>query len=249
MIVTFTDFGWSGPYLGEMRMAALRLMPEVPYLDLMADAPAFRPDLAAYLLPPLAARLWHGDVLIGVVDPGVGGERLPIAVRADNIWLVGPDNGLFELVMRRAGSLRCHAITWRPPALSASFHGRDLFAPMAVMLARGERRGLRPVEPTRFPDWPDDADRVVHVDAYGNLITGRRASTVTPETLIWLDGADEGPIRHARVFAAVPPGTLFWYENSSGLLEIARSGGSAAETLGLGLGASLRLQAAAWGST
>jgi len=240
MILAFTDFGWRGPYLGEMRVAALRLAPSVPYVDLMADAPAFRPDLAAYHLAALAGRLAPGDVVLGVVDPGVGGPRRPLALFADGVWLVGPDNGLFELVMRRAGSLETHAIAWRPPALSASFHGRDLFAPTAARLALGEDAGLAPVTPIRHPGWPDEADCIVHVDSYGNLVSGRRAATL-PETAILQAGGR--PIAHARTFSATRPGELFWYANSAGLVEIAANAASAATLLGLAPGAPLQLQA------
>ena len=239
MILAFTDFGWRGPYLGEMRAAACRLAPQVPYVDLMADAPAFRPDLAAYHLAALARRLEPGDVLLGVVDPGVGGPRRPMALQADGVWLVGPDNGLFELVMRRADALETHAIAWRPAAMSASFHGRDLFAPTAARLAHGDATGLVPEPATRHPDWPDEADRIVHVDAYGNLVSGRRAATV-PETTIVLAG--DRPIVHARTFSAAGEGDLFWYANSAGLLEIAANAASAATLLGLGPGAALQLQ-------
>lgn len=164
MILVFTDFGHAGPYMGEMRAALLRRAPAVPVVDLMADAPAFRPDLAAYLLAALWPTALPGDVLLAVVDPGVGTARRPLAVEVDGRWLVGPDNGLFEPILRRAGRWQGHAIAWRPERLSTSFHGRDLFAPVAAGLATGGRPALTPAEPTRFPDWPDD----------------RRSSTSTP---------------------------------------------------------------------
>ncbi len=239
MILAFTDFGWQGPYLGEMRLAALRLAPTVPYVELMADAPAFRPDLAAYHLAALAARLEPGDVVLGIVDPGVGGPRRPLALRADGVWFVGPDNGLFELVMRRAGSLEAQAIVWRPETLSASFHGRDLFAPTAARLALGADAGLAPTVPLRHPDWPDDADRIVHVDGYGNLVSGRRATTL-PLTATYLAG--DRTVTHARTFSATSEGELFWYANSAGLVEIAANAAPAATLLGLAPGAALQLQ-------
>ncbi len=239
MILAFTDFGWQGPYLGEMRLAALRLAPAVAYVDLMADAPAFRPDLAAYHLAALVSRLEPGDVVLGIVDPGVGGARRPLALRADGVWFVGPDNGLFELVMRRAGALETCAIAWRPDTLSASFHGRDLFAPTAARLALDVDAGLEPVTPIRHADWPDDADRIVHVDAYGNLVSGRRAATL-PETATLLAGGR--PVAHARTFSAARSGELFWYANSAGLVEIAANAASAARLLDLAPGAALQLQ-------
>ena len=233
MIFTFTDFGWQGPYIGEMRTAVLRVAPDVPYVDLMVDAPPFRPDLAAYMLAALATRLWIKDVVIAVVDPGVGTDRAPLAVKADQIWYVGPDNGLLEIVMRRAEKVAVFEITLRPSTLSETFHGRDLFAPMAARLATEVSGGIRTSQATRYPDMPDDLDRIVHIDVYGNLITGRRALTVPPDAVLVHGGQS---IRQARVFGAVTPGTVFWYANSSGLLEIAQNGASAATTLGLAIG-------------
>jgi S-adenosylmethionine hydrolase len=188
VIHLFTDFGLEGPYLGEMEAVLRRAAPEVPVVNLMADAPAFSPRPAAYLLAALAERLEPGDVLLGVVDPGVGSERLPVAVEADGRWFVGPDNRLFELVARRAGQLRTFAIAWRPARLSASFHGRDLFAPTAARLARGGTDGLEPAPLTRFPDWPDDVAEIVYVDRYGNAMTGLRAATLPPGAVLLAAG-------------------------------------------------------------
>lgn len=246
MILAFTDFGWQGPYLGEMRAAALRLAANVAYVDLMADAPAFRPDLAAYHLAALVPRLARGDVLLGVVDPGVGTARAPLAIEADGRWLVGPDNGLFEICIRRSRSVRSFAVEWRPSDLSASFHGRDLFAPTAARLAIGQDAGLLPRAATRFAEWPDDLDRIVHVDGYGNLVTGRRAATL-PAGIVLAIG--DRIVTWARTFADAAPGALLCYANSCGLLEIAMNGGSAAAVLDLAPGASLRLQPAPPGST
>jgi len=246
MILAFTDFGWQGPYLGEMRAAALRLAPAVAYVDLMADAPAFRPDLAAYHLAALMPRLATGDVLLGVVDPGVGTARAPLAIEADGRWLVGPDNGLFELAIRRSRSVRAFAIEWRPASLSPSFHGRDLFAPTAARLASGRDAGLVPSAASRYARWPDDLDRVVHVDGYGNLVTGRRAATLPAGMTLAIEGRTVAP---ARTFADAAPGALLCYANSCGLLEIALNGGSAAAALDLAAGASLRLQPPSPGGT
>src|SRR5208283_2674621 len=97
-------------------------------------------------------------VFLCVVDPGVGGERLPLIVEADGRAFVGPGEGLFEIVRRRARSSRSLEITWRPDTLSASFHGRDLFAPVAAMITCGDVFPGRPIDEAavRRPSWPDD---------------------------------------------------------------------------------------------
>ncbi|MFO1068431.1 MAG: SAM-dependent chlorinase/fluorinase [Geminicoccaceae bacterium] len=240
MILFFTDFGHDGPYMGEMRAAALRLAPEVPVVDLMADAPAFRPDLAAYLLAALWPTARPGDVVVAVVDPGVGGERAPLAVRIDGRWLVGPDNGLFEPLLRRGRAVEPAHIAWRPNDLSASFHGRDLFAPVAARLARGERSALVPALPTRFAAWPDDLPAIVYIDRYGNAVTGLRAAMQAPGTRL---SVGDRHLARARTFGDMPPGEPFWYANSSGLAEIAVNAGSAASLLGLDVGSPIGLAA------
>ncbi|MDH3597421.1 MAG: SAM-dependent chlorinase/fluorinase, partial [Rhodospirillales bacterium] len=138
MIVLFTDFGLDGPYVGQMKAVLHAEAPGVPLIDLMADAPAFDARAAAYLLAAYAPAFPAGCVFLAVVDPGVGGPRLPLAVEADARWFVGPDNGLLAPTARRAEAARTWQVTWRPDRLSASFHGRDLFAPVAARLALGE---------------------------------------------------------------------------------------------------------------
>ena len=117
-------------------------------------------------------------MFLAIVDPGVGGERPAVFVEADGRWYVGPGNGLFELVQRRADTARRWDIAWRPERLSASFHGRDLFAPVAAMLAKGEMPPgrLSADGADRRLHWPDDLGEVVYVDHYGN--TGLRAATL-----------------------------------------------------------------------
>jgi S-adenosylmethionine hydrolase len=240
LILLFTDFGLSGPYMGEMRAVLLRQAPGIPVVDLMADAPAFRPDLAAYLLAALWPTVEAGDVLLAVVDPGVGTDRAALAVEIDGRWVVSPDNGLLEPLLRRAQRLSVHAIAWRPERLSASFHGRDLFAPVAAALARGDRSRLGPGAPTRFSDWPDDLPAVIHLDRYGNAVTGLRAAVLPAEARLVVAGRK---LRRARTFGEVSWGDAFWYENSSGLGEIAMNAASAAAALGLAPGSPVSIGA------
>lgn len=239
----FTDFGIAGPYLGQVRGVLLQAAPGVPVIDLMADAPACRPRAAAYLLAALAPEWPSAMVVMAVVDPGVGGARLPLIARIDGRWFVGPDNGLFELLSRRAEQAEFWAITWRPQRLSASFHGRDLFAPVAARLAVGERPeaiGARPVEPWRPADWPDDLPEIVYVDCYGNAMTGLRAAVLGEGRELAVAGCRLAP---ARTFADMPSGGAFWYANSIGLVEIAVNKGAASDVLGLRIGDAVRIVA------
>ncbi len=199
MIVLFTDFGLNDPYVGQMHAVFAREAPGVPVIDLFHSVPAFNIRAGAYLLPAYARDFPPGTVFVCVVDPGVGGVRRPVMLQADQRWYVGPDNGLFEMVRRRATEHECRVIRWRPSRLSASFHGRDLFAPVAARLARGEIPDSEPVShfPERrstesllarreIPDsapadisWPEDLAEIIHIDHYGNGITGMRAVSLS----------------------------------------------------------------------
>jgi S-adenosylmethionine hydrolase len=238
MIATFTDFGVSGPYLGQVRAALSALAPGVAIVDIFPDLPAFDIQAAACLIPAYSQYLPDSSVCLCVVDPGVGGPRKVLAMRADQRWYVGPDNGLLSQVARRASRLQVHEITWRPARLSNSFHGRDLFAPICARLASGQglptATAISMAEIDR--DWPDDFWRVVYVDSYGNCITGVRASSVRDIATLRIDGLC---CQRARTFSDVSPGTLFWYENSNGLVEIAMSAGNAAAHHAISVGGRL----------
>lgn len=234
MIVLFTDFGLAGPYTGQMKAVLRGHAPTTELIDLFADAPAGDPRASAYLLAAYAAWFPPGTVFLCVVDPGVGGTRAAVAVEADRRWYVGPENGLFEIVLRRSQNARYSEIEWRPKQLSASFHGRDLFAPVAAILARGERPALHARAPVRQPDWPDDLAEIVYIDHYGNALTGLRASTVPASAALVL--GDKTRVIHAATFSAVPEGAAFWYENSNGLVEIAVNRGRADRALRLAIG-------------
>jgi S-adenosyl-L-methionine hydrolase (adenosine-forming) len=240
MIVLFTDFGLTGPYTGQMKAVLHREAPGTEIVDLFADAPAGDPRAGAYLLAAYAAWFPPGTIFLSIVDPGVGGSRAPLMIEADRRWFVGPENGLFEVVLRRAQNTRYYEITWLPPKLSASFHGRDLFAPVAAMLARGERPPLRARGAIRESSWPDDLAEIVYIDHYGNAMTGLRGSAI-PESATLILG-DKARVIHAATFSAVPLGQAFWYENSNGLVEIAVNRGRAADQLGLAIGSALTIE-------
>jgi hypothetical protein len=240
MIVLCTDFGLEGPYTGQVKAVLARAAPDVPIVDLFADLPAFQPRLAAYLLAAYGEFFLAGDVILAVVDPGVGGARGALALEADGRWYVGPDNGLFEIVVRRARTARCWQIEWQPAALSATFHGRDLFAPVAARLARGEAPPGQEALPTRYPDWPDDLPEIVYVDRYGNAMTGLRAALLPTGTELEAGGVR---IARARTFGEVPAGGLLWYANANGLAEIAANGAHAAARLKLAPGSMVVVQA------
>ncbi|MBB4267014.1 SAM hydrolase/SAM-dependent halogenase family protein [Roseospira visakhapatnamensis] len=236
LIAIFTDFGLDGPYTGQMKAVLHQGAPGAPVVDLFADAPAFDARASAYLLAAHVAPLPPDTIVLGVVDPGVGSDRAGLMVEADGRWFVGPDNGLFALVARRAARLRAYPVFPPPGRLSASFHGRDVFAPAAARLARGDRPDAREaLDPgcVDRADWPEDLARVVYIDRYGNAMTGMRASTLAATAELMVHGR---PLRRARTFSDVPVGHPFWYENANGLAEVAVNQGRADEALGVRLG-------------
>jgi len=235
MIVLFTDFGLHGPYTGQMKAVLHQLAPSTPLVDLFADAPMGNAKASAYLLAAYAAWFPPGTIFLAVVDPGVGGKRPALIVKANSRWYVGPGNGLFEIVQRRADDAQSWDIDWKGGRLSASFHGRDLFAPVAAMLARGDPPPgpLRSDGADRRPDWPDDLGEIVYIDRFGNAMTGLRAAILGPNTRL---AVGKRELARARTFSDLPPGTGFWYENSNGLAEIAVNLGRANLDLGLAIG-------------
>jgi len=244
VIFLFTDFGAEGPYLAQMQAVLAAEAPEVPALNLLSNAPAGDPRRAAYLLAALATALPRDALVLGVVDPGVGGDRLPLVVEAGGRRFVGPDNGLYSRIAARDPAARAWRIDWRPARLSASFHGRDLFAPVAARLAAGRDVPMAelPTASLVGSGWPDEIAEIIYADVYGNLYTGLRGDRVADPARLRLGNR---VLVHARTFSAVPPGEPFWYRNSCGLVEIAVNGASACERLGVGVGASIKVEVSA----
>lgn len=239
MLVLFTDYGWADPYVGQVKAVLAQHAPGVPLIDLMHDVAAFNAHAGAHLLDALVTPFPPGSVFLAVVDPGVGTPRETLVVEADGRWYVGPDNGLLSIVAVRASAARYWRIAWRPERLSDSFHGRDLFAPVAAALAREPFPAdmLTPLDAPTVQFDPADLPRVIHIDRFGNAWTGIRGGLMQDAQL----EVKGRPLPYHRVFAEAPKGTVFWYVNSAGLVEIAANRASAAALLGLKVGDPVRL--------
>lgn len=234
-IVLYTDFGSADVYLGQVKSVLHRLAPQANVIDLANDLPPFNIRAAAYLLDALKDAFGEGCVFLCVVDPGVGTVRGTVVLEADGRRYVGPDNGLLSVVEARASAARLSRIVWRPAQMSDSFHGRDLFAPVAARIAAANLPAdhLQPLPALATTFGADDLEQVIYIDHYGNVCTGIRSAHARDEGLLM---ARAHRIPGARVYGAVPPGEPLWYRNSHGLVEIAVNGGSAAQTLGLQVG-------------
>ena len=192
MIILCTDFGNKGPYVAQIKAVLYGYAPQVPVVELFSDLPRFDPQSAAYLIAAYSEEFPVGSVFLGVVDPGVGGDRLPIMVQADQRWYVGPDNGLFSIVVRRARAKQAWEIDWKPEHLSESFHGRDLFAPVAARLALGQQVSSHKISGPgqSYEEWPDELHRVIYLDGFGNAMTGIRANAVPSDGVLEVNGQE-----------------------------------------------------------
>ena len=235
IIALFTDFGLAGPYIGQMKSVLAQIAPDCAVIDLFADVPPYDPRAAAYLLAAYIVDFPADTVFLCVVDPGVGSTRNPVVVNVDGQWFVGPDNGLFNIIARRGHDVKWCEIAWHPDRLSSTFHGRDLFAPVAARLASGvlPREDLREIKYFHQVEWPDDDTRVIYIDHFGNAMTGIRATSLNKEDHIRINNHT---LPNARTFSDVNPGKAFWYENANGLVEIAVNQGRADKILAINVG-------------
>lgn len=246
MIALFTDFGWQDPYVGQMKAVLAQAAPAVPVVDLLHAVPDFNAHAGAHLLDALCHGFPPGCVFLCVVDPGVGGPRQALVVEADGQWFVGPDNGLLAIVAGRAKQARYWRIDWRPAALSGSFHGRDLFSPIAAAIAAGAfpTDKLTAIESPEVRFDLAELPRIVYIDHFGNAWTGIRGGVLADVASLEVKGK---LLERRAVFHEAGKGEAFWYVNSAGLAEVAVNRGSAAEQLGLKVGDLVRLPSAAAG--
>jgi len=244
MLVLFTDYGWHDPYVGQVKAVMAARAPGVAVIDLLHAVPDFNAHAGAHLLAALCRDLPAGAVVLAVVDPGVGGPREAVVVEAEGRFYVGPDNGLLSVLAGRAQTTRTWRIAWRPENLSDSFHGRDLFAPIAAWIAAGNfpSAKLTPIEALQVQFDTAELPRILYLDHYGNAWSGIRCNIggglAAPGSNIEVKG---NVLPWRRVFVEADKGEAFWHVNSSGLIEIAVNRGSAAEKLGLKVGDLVRL--------
>jgi S-adenosyl-L-methionine hydrolase (adenosine-forming) len=234
MIVTFTDFGILGPYLGQMKAKIIEHAPDIPLVDLMVDVPAFNIRAGATLLAAFTEQFSSGTIFLSIVDPGVGGDRKALCINCDDQWFVGPDNGLFEYVIKKSKKVTAYEITWRPKILSKSFHGRDLFAPIAAKIAMQKPFERTEINLSDLIHMPSSEDwEIIYIDSYGNCWSNIQAGEIDQSIVLSIGNTN---IEHASVFCDTDIGKPFWYVNSSSLVEIAINQGNAQDILTLKIG-------------
>ena len=245
-IVTLTtDFGGGSYYVGAMKGVILRTAPEAQLVDISHQIPPQDVLAAAFVLRHAACEFPPGTVHLAVVDPGVGTRRRPLVVQSNGHLWVGPDNGLFSFVLDRAD---CQVREIARPDLGRSnpsntFHGRDLFAPLAAHLCRGlDIAAVGPplADPVRLAEAAPckSANRIdghiVHIDGFGNLVSNIAAADIAP----WGSGLCIRLGAHVltalcRTYEDVEPGAPLALIGSAGLLEVAVNCGHAARQLGV----------------
>ncbi|HEX8436811.1 SAM-dependent chlorinase/fluorinase [Archangium sp.] len=258
LIGLLTDFGLTDTYVGQLKAALLRVAPTAVLVDLTHAVPAQDVRGGAFLLWSAVEAFPEGSLQLAVVDPGVGSTRRAVAARTRRgDVLVGPDNGLLVPAIEQLGGLAMAVELTEPaywgPRTSRTFHGRDLFAPVVGHLATGvalEKLGstLHHLEsPFSFPP-PMEEDgfpvgEVLHVDTYGNLITNLPGAVLPARFRVHLGTTviEGAPHAHYQVVTSGEPLSLV---GSAGLLEVSVRDGSAAEVLGVGRGARVRIEPA-----
>jgi S-adenosylmethionine hydrolase len=254
VITLTTDFGQADGYVGAMKGVILSICPDAALVDISHEIRPQAVEQAAYVLSTAVAHYPPGAIHLVVVDPGVGSDRRPIAVQTQRAAYVGPDNGVISLALAQDPARQAARLTeprYRLPSVSATFHGRDIFAPAAAHLACGaplhEMGEALPVSDLvqlsiSAPEPQPGGWRcaILHVDRFGNLITNFQILPHQHGIEVSAGGWWSGPV--SRTFSDVAPGELLAYAGSSGYLEIAARGASAAEILSLDVGDMIQIK-------
>lgn len=252
-----TDFGTQDGYVAAMKGVMLGINPDLKLVDVAHEVAAHDIMEGAFILRNVADSFPSGTVHLAVVDPGVGSDRKPIAMKYRNQLFVGPDNGLFSLVL--AGQAADQVVVldqprfWRQEAISATFHGRDIFAPIAARLASGLSLSSAgsPVESMQSLHWalPISDDQgiqgwVVHIDRFGNCITNIQRDhfdSQRRERDFKCYAGTSIIAENSGTYSDVDPGEATVLFNSQDHLEIAIHQGSAASLLGIRKGAPVNI--------
>ncbi|NIP93283.1 MAG: SAM-dependent chlorinase/fluorinase [Akkermansiaceae bacterium] len=251
MITLTTDFGTRDWFVGTMKGVIAGLAPEARLIDLTHEVPPGDIRGGAFALAAAAPFFGAGTIHVAVVDPGVGSRRRAIAIRSKEAVFVGPDNGVLSWALRDAQVEETRSLDnreWFLDPVSRTFHGRDIFAPVAARLAAGAlfaEAGDPTDEYVRLP-WPPVHRRenglsgeILYVDRFGNAITNLPAAKLAPEALANGEvhlrcGALHIPL--CRCYADAPVGSPVAVAGSGGLLELAINGGDFATHHGLAEG-------------
>jgi S-adenosylmethionine hydrolase len=241
-IVLLTDFGTEDHFVGTMKGVIASRCPDARVLDLSHGVRPQQVKQAAFLLWSAYRYFPAGTIFVAVADPGVGTQRRILLLKGGTWWFLAPDNGLTDLVFRDEHAEMCIDVKIRGskyvlPQVSSTFHGRDVFAPLAAHLASGVSPELlgNPIVPPApslgfVVGKPAARAAVLHIDRFGNLITDIRIGD--PNVLKSVSGGKKRVRQWTQRYAEAPDRVPCLMIGSSGLVEIAVRNGSAAKVLG-----------------
>lgn len=249
LITLTTDFGLGDVFVGVMKGVILGINPKASIVDLSHQVPPQDVHQAAYLLLTAYPYFPPDTIHLAVVDPGVGSERRAIAMHTERAYFVAPDNGVVSYVATKSSVEKVVSLTnpryWLSPP-SRTFHGRDIFAPVAAHLSRGvalEDLGeeIQDMVKLPFPQAGLGADgsivgEILHIDRFGNLVTDIPGEMLTKRGQVTITLLGRTIHGLSSSYVAVGEGKLLAYIGSAELLEIAARGGSAAEALAAKVG-------------
>jgi S-adenosyl-L-methionine hydrolase (adenosine-forming) len=255
MITLLSDFGTEAHFVGAMKGVIANIAPGAPVVDITHEVPPFEISTAAFLLDQAWRYFPAGSIHVSIVDPGVGSQRRPILIASQGHYFIGPDNGLFSLVLQDPKAVA--RVLDKPkfwlPSQSSTFHGRDIFSPVAAHLSKGlkpSQLGKRIGDPWRSPLFEPVrqsrrtyAGAVLFTDRYGNLVTNFKIEnfpTLRNRPFQMQAGLETVEL-FAGTYAGIPPGELAVIPASSGHYEVAMREASAAKRLGLANGSPVEL--------
>ena len=223
-----SDFGHRDAYAAQVKAVILSHVPDAQIIDITHDIEPYGIVSAAWLLSTTYPHFPQGTVHLAVVDPGVGTDRAILEVRKKGHVFIGPDNGIFSFLYP-ADEVR--EITWRPEgAVSSTFHGRDIFAPLAARILAGHGLGL-PGVPKHDPVAFDvKSPMVVHIDTFGNVITNIPCNDLKAGCSLEVNGMKVTAA--AGTFADIPEGGLGLICGSASTIEIAANRARASDIIG-----------------
>ncbi|MGB9853446.1 MAG: SAM hydrolase/SAM-dependent halogenase family protein [Candidatus Bathyarchaeales archaeon] len=246
IITLTTDFGLADPYVAEMKAIILKINPDAKIVDISHQIQKFNIRMGAYILAAAAPYFPEGTIHVAVVDPGVGTKRKPMLVEAENGFFIGPNNGVLALAANRQGIKHVYEIAnskFMLPKISATFHGRDIFAPAAAFLSKGVSPSefgheIRKIVMPRFAKIVRKGNilrgEIIHVDSFGNIVTN-----FTEKELELADVKGtfkiklkefELNLKLCKAYAEVKPKRPLAIIGSHDFLEISVNKGNAAET-------------------
>jgi S-adenosylmethionine hydrolase len=260
IITLLTDFGTEDTYVGVMKGVITSICPSAQVIDLTHQVPPQDIATGAFLLDVSVDYFPEGTIHVAVVDPGVGTARKPLALRTAKAFFVGPDNGIFTLVLQRQKLLQAICLDnprYHLSTVSSTFHGRDIFAPVAAHIACGvsvEELGTPIHRLQRLPlprirvDWEGIRATIVHIDRFGNAISNLSRAEYEAWRIRWdvkepavQVAASNTTLPIVSTYGDVPRGKPVALFGSSERLEIAVNGGSAARELALRRGDTIKV--------